>query len=125
MSKTFVGLLTSLFSAFSFAATAVRVSPKTALEGVNSKKAIVIDVREADEVAHGKVQDAHVFPTSKVGSPAWDQFVSSLPKDKEIYTYCAVGGRADTVAEALRAKGFKASSTGGYKDWIKAGAKSN
>lgn len=124
MYKMILSLVFAVLPTFA-GATAARVSPKTALEGVNTNKAIVLDVREADEVAQGKIKDAHIFPTSKVGTPEWDQFVSSLPKDKEIYLYCARGGRADKVAEDLRKKGLKASSTGGYRDWLEAGAKNN
>lgn len=113
-----------LFSlAFAFSGT-VLVSPKTAMVQVAANRAIILDVREPEELAEGKIKDAHVFPSKKVGTPAWDHFVQSLPKNKEIYTYCRSGRRSDKVAEQLRAKGFKASNTGGYKDWLDAGASS-
>lgn len=124
--KYFILLLTLITSpAFAIGPDAGRTSPKTAIEHVQANKALVIDVREDAEIKAGKVKEAKVFPTSRIGTPEWDKFVKTLPKAKEIYTYCASGGRADKVAEALRSKGFKASSTGGYKDWLNAGAKSN
>jgi rhodanese-related sulfurtransferase len=117
-----IQLMLSAMLAFAGGLSA-RVPPDAALPKVQSNKAVVVDVREPDEVSAGKVKNALVFPTSKLGSPEWEKFVASLPKDKEIYTYCQRGGRADKVAEALRDKGFRASSTGGFQDWVKAGAK--
>src|SRR5689334_9733102 len=101
------------FTVAASAATSERISPKTALQNVQSGKAVVVDVREPAELKSGKVTAAQNFAYSNLNSPAFDGFVKSLPKDKEIYTYCEKGGRADKVAEALRAKGFNAHSTGG------------
>lgn len=107
-----------------FAVNGDRVSPAIALSEVKSGKAIVLDVRETDELKAGQVQGAQNFPSSKVGGQEWKVLVQSLPKDKEIYTYCAKGGRADKVSESLRTLGYKSVSTGGYQDWVAAGAKS-
>jgi rhodanese-related sulfurtransferase len=122
MLQILISLVLAIPAAFS---AADRVSPKAALAQVNAQNAIVVDVRENSEIKSGKIQGAQVFSAKQVGTPAWDTFVASLPMDKEIYTYCRKGKRADKVAEALRARGFKASSTGGFNDWIAAGAKSN
>lgn len=121
----FILAFTAMLSVAAGASTAKRVSPETAWPQVEARKAVVVDVREDDEIKSGKVKGAQVFHTSELSTPAFAEFVKKLPKDKPIYTYCSHGGRADRVAQALRDKGLKASSTGGYKDWVKAGAKTN
>lgn len=118
-------LIAALAPALSWAAATPSATAKEAMPLIQNQKAILIDVREDSEVKDGKVKDARVFPTSKMGTPDWEQFVSSLPKDKEIFTYCARGRRAEKVAEALRAKGFKARSAGGFQEWVQSGAKSS
>jgi rhodanese-related sulfurtransferase len=99
--------------------------PEKAVDLVKAEKAILLDVREADEVQAGMVKGARHFATSKVGTPEWEKFVGTLQKDKEIFTYCARGGRADKVAATLRERGFKASGAGGFAEWIAAGAVTN
>ena len=118
-------LLTSLFFTFTAQANPARVAASDAIKQVQAGKAIVVDVREPSETNTGKVTGATLFPASKIGTSEWDSFVKTLPKDKEIYTYCAKGGRADQVAQALQARGLKANGSGGIGDWIKAGAKTN
>ncbi len=120
-----LALLMSLFFTLTVHANPARVAASDAIKLVQTGKAIVVDVREPSETITGKVTGATLFPASKIGTSEWDSFVKSLPKDKEIYTYCAKGGRADQVAQALQARGLKANGSGGIGDWIKAGAKTN
>lgn len=68
-----------------------------------SVNGIILDVRTAEEVAAGKIP----------GSIAMDYYqndflakVNDLPKDREIYLYCAVGGRSAEAADLLIGEGF-------------------
>lgn len=101
---------------FSLAAAAGITAPSKVLHDVQDGNAILVDVREPDEVAGGKIAGAQTFPSSKVGSPEWSKFMKTLPKDKTVYVYCAAGGRAGKVADELKAKGFKGENAGGYSE---------
>jgi rhodanese-related sulfurtransferase len=109
----------ALILSFALAAPA-DITPAAVQAEVSQGKAILVDVREADEVAEGKIEGAKTFPLSKMNTPEWATFMKTLPKDKTIYTYCASGGRATKVATALKAKGFHAQSAGGYEDLLQA-----
>lgn len=99
------------------------VSAMEAAGALRNGFAVLVDVREKDEIADGMAEPATWMPTSKAveGSPEWEKFVSGLPKDKEIIVYCAAGGRAGEVAEKLAKESFKVANMGGFKDWKAAG----
>ena len=100
------------------------VDPKEADGMVRNRLAVLVDVREADEVkASGIAQGAVWFPTSKVkeNGPEWTKFKETLPKDKMVVLYCAVGGRAGKIAKELSAEGYETGNMGGFSDWQKAG----
>lgn len=90
---------------------------------LNNDFAILLDVREQDELAAGMAAPALWFPTSKAvsGSAEWEAFLEKLPKDKEIVIYCASGGRAGRVASELAGRGYRTANMGGFFDWAKAG----
>lgn len=98
--------------------TVVNLSPLEFQE--KSVNGIVLDVRTAEEVAEGKIP----------GSLAMDYFlpdfltkVKELPKDREIYLYCAVGGRSKEAAEMLIQEGYTKvyHLSGGIQAWANAG----
>src|SRR3989344_2596278 len=100
------------------------VDPKEADGMLRNRLAVVVDIREADEVkATGKAVGALWFPTSKIeaNGDEWQQFKATLPKDKMVVLYCAVGGRAGRVAKQLSAEGYDTGNMGGLKHWTKAG----
>lgn len=81
---------------------------------------IILDVRTPGEVAQGKIP----------GSLAMDYYapdfltkVNELPKDKEIYLYCAVGARSEEAANLLIQQGFTKvyHLSGGIQAWAQAG----
>lgn len=90
---------------------------------VGRGEAVLVDVREDDEVRRGMAAPAVWMPTSKVrdGDPDWERFVGSLAKERPVYLYCESGGRSDYVAGVLRARGFDAANLGGFADWQRAG----
>ena len=106
-----------LLPAFVDAAEPVAVSPKAAAALVRKKKAVIVDVREAEE-RDEVVPGARWFADSKVGDEAaWGEFVSRLPKDKTVVFHCRTGRRAKKAAEKLAHQGFKTAFFAGPEEW--------
>ena len=83
-------------------------------------KAVLVDVREKDEWDEGHVKDAKWIPLSTLKSGTGD--LSSVSKDKPIYTYCRSGKRSLIAATLLSDKGYHASSLKeGFDDMPKNG----
>jgi rhodanese-related sulfurtransferase len=76
----------------------------------------LIDVREVDEFAAGRVPGAINIPMSVIG-----ERLDDLP-DGAFDVICAVGGRSGRVVEALEARGYDVTNVdGGTNGWIAAG----
>ena len=76
----------------------------------------LIDVREPDEFAAGRVPGAVNLPMSQLG-----ERLDELP-DGPFDVICKVGGRSARVAQALSARGYEAVNVDGGTDaWIQAG----
>lgn len=110
-----------LFSVCVYAAVDKSVT-KRALNEFGEGHALLLDVRENEEVAEGRVRGAITFPTSRRGTPEWERFVGSLHKDKKIYVYCRSGRRSEDVVAELRKRGFKAENAGGITELRNEGA---
>src|SRR5262249_5872926 len=105
-------------------ASVEKISPTDAAAQVKAGKAILVDVRERDEIAGGMAQGARWYPTSSIKSDpdAFQKFVASLPEDRTVVFYCASGVRSGKAAElAAQQAGRKAANLGGFKDWKGAG----
>lgn len=76
----------------------------------------LIDVREPDEFAAGRVPGAINLPMSQIG-----ERLSELP-DGAFDVICKLGGRSARVVEALTSRGYDATNVDGGTDaWIEAG----
>ncbi len=117
-------LLCGLTLAFAAPAAAM---DKAAVEQVAARvvkgDAILVDVREAAEIKDGIASPAIWIATSeiKAQSSRFKDIMMVLPKDKQIYVYCASGVRSGRFVEDLKAKGFKAENLGAFSDWRDAG----
>jgi rhodanese-related sulfurtransferase len=101
-----------------------KISPAAAAQQMKAGKAVLVDVRERDELDAGMAEGAHWFPTSKIKSDpeAYRTFIAGLPQDQTVVFYCASGGRAGKAADiASEELGHKAANLGGFKDWKAAG----
>lgn len=101
-----------------------RINPQEAYGALQNNFAVLLDVREEDELKEeGTAQPAKWFATSKISkdNPEWKKFLSEIPKDKQIVVYCAAGVRAQKIASLLVEEGYKAANMGGFQDWVKAG----
>lgn len=85
--------------------------------------AVLVDVREADEIKEGMAARAEWMPLSKIeaNAPDWQDFVKKLPKDKTVIVYCRSGRRSGIVADKLAQMGYKTANMGGFSDWQAAG----
>jgi len=81
-------------------------------------EALVLDVREAEEYAHGHVPGAINLPQAELASR-----MDLLPHDRPIVTVCQVGARSRRAAQFLVQAGFEdvATMAGGTEAWIAAG----
>ena len=77
-------------------------------------EAVWIDVRTAAEYNEGHLQGARLIPFDGI-----EKGVAQLrlDKDRPIYLYCAVGGRAEVAKQRLQAQGYsRVTNAGGLED---------
>lgn len=99
-----------------------KITSEQAAEMIRTGNTLVVDVRDAPEVAaSGKIAGAvHVSrgmlefradPESPYHDKAFD-------KTKNVILYCASGGRSALAGKALKDMGYeKVYNVGGFKDW--------
>jgi rhodanese-related sulfurtransferase len=100
------------------------IAPAEAAQQVKAGEAVLVDVRERNEIDAGMAEGAHWYPTSSIKSDpdAFRKFLDSLPQGRTVVFYCASGARSGKAAEiAERDAGRKAANLGGFKDWKGAG----
>ena len=80
----------------------------------------LIDVREPQEVARGKINGAVAIPRGVLELQI-DQAVSNF--DEPIVLYCGGGNRSALAAQSLKKMGFTSVSSliGGWKAWTESG----
>ncbi|WP_047986446.1 sulfurtransferase TusA family protein [Ornithinibacillus californiensis] len=71
------------------------------LEAIESRKGLILDVREAAEYAFGHIEGAKSIPMGELESR-----LEELDKEKEIYVICRTGKRSDLAAQLLTKNGF-------------------
>lgn len=87
---------------------------------VDSGNGTILDVRTSGEVAQGYIANAVIidlYDQDFIGQ------LSNLPRDKEVYVYCASGVRSVQAAEILRQNGFTKiyNLSDGLMDWQRNG----
>ena len=89
---------------------------------VNEKKAVLVDVRSEDEWKDGHLKSAMHLPITELAKMTDEQIREKLPKDKIIYTHCAVGARALKAGKIIEKLGYDIRPLKpGYEDLVKAG----
>jgi rhodanese-related sulfurtransferase len=92
-------------------------------EAVADGKAVLVDVREADEWKDGHLTDAKHLALSdlKAGIPA-DKLKETLPAGKVVYLHCGSGRRCLAAADLLKRQGYDTRPLkDGYNSLLKAG----
>jgi len=103
-----------------------RVTPTQAREMIAKENAMVVDVRDAPELAQsGKVAGAiHVSRgmlefRADPESPYHDK---NFARDKPVILYCASGGRSALSGKVLKDLGYeRVYNLGAFKDWAESG----
>jgi rhodanese-related sulfurtransferase len=92
-------------------------------EKIADKKAVLVDVRDLVEWNAGHVQGAILLPWRDLQDKLTEaQVKEKLPKDKIIYTHCAVGYRSLRAAKILKKYGYEVRALKpGYDELVKAG----
>jgi phage shock protein E len=92
-------------------------------KAVADGKAVLVDVREADEWNGGRLKGAKHLALSdiKAGVPA-DKLKEAMPAGKVVYLHCASGRRCLAAAELLKKLGYDTRPLkDGYENLLKAG----
>lgn len=111
--KIFLASILTLFLTTVSAAT----SPITAFNLIKEGKAVMVDVREKEEIEQGMIERAVWFPKSKITSDdKWLEEFTELTDDKEIFLYCRSGRRSEEVRKILKSNGIESVNLGGYND---------
>ncbi|MBR9981698.1 MAG: FAD-dependent oxidoreductase [Desulfatitalea sp.] len=89
-------------------------APLAHWEHLDDSDALILDVRDAEEYNQDHLDDAMHVPLDQLR-----QRVETLPRDREIWTYCFVGQRSYYAARALSQYGFKVRNiSGGFKTYL-------
>lgn len=122
MKWTWAVVFTLLITSIGFAVEHTKDSLATIKKNVESKKAVLVDVREKGEWDAGHVKGAIFLPLSSLqdGITAAEQ--KKLPQDKVVYLHCAVGFRAKIAASLLKKYNDKVRPLPqGYEELIESG----
>ena len=95
------------------------MAEKISAENLRLAKAdyVIIDVREADELESGKIEDSTHMPLGLAIRNAKKKQIEDL-RGKKICTYCGTGYRGNIAADELAKEGFDAVTLdGGYPSW--------
>lgn len=94
-----------------------QVDPQQAHDMVQDGKAILLDVREEDEVAYARIPGSLHIPLFDLSNR-----MDELPKDRLVVCQCASGGRSLGATAALMRHGFDAANLmGGILAWSRSG----
>ena len=80
--------------------------PAKELKDTDSK--FILDVREPDEIAAGKIPGAHTIPLGELSARE-----DELPKGEMIYVICRSGNRSKKACNYLSSRGFQCVNVAG------------
>ena len=95
------------------------MADKISASDLKARKAelVIIDVREADELSNGKIEDSISMPLGLTIRNAKKKQIENL-REKKICTYCGTGYRGNIAADELNKEGFNAVTLeGGFPSW--------
>ena len=105
-----------------------RITPAEAMARIAAGNAVVIDVRDAPEVAKTGMIDGAVNVSRGMlefrADPQSPYHDKVFTKAGTIILYCASGGRSALGGKALKDLGFESVfNLGAFKDWVEGGGK--
>lgn len=103
-----------------------RITPAQAQAMIAKGNTVVVDVRDAPEVAaSGKIAGALNVSRGMLefrADPDLPYHDANFTKDRTIILYCASGGRAALSGKVLKDMGYpEVYNLGSFKDWVDAG----
>jgi rhodanese-related sulfurtransferase len=103
-----------------------RVTPAQARDMIAKGNTLVVDVRDAPEVAQsGKIAGAVHVSRGMLefrADPELPSHDKNFAKDKTLLVYCASGGRSALAGKLLKDLGYeRVYNLGGFKDWAESG----
>jgi rhodanese-related sulfurtransferase len=103
-----------------------RISVSEAQAMIEKGAALVVDVRDAPELAtSGKVKGAVNVSRGMLefrADPASPYHDARFDRDRTVILYCASGGRSALAGKVLKDMGYeKVFNLGGFKDWADSG----
>jgi rhodanese-related sulfurtransferase len=103
-----------------------KITPAEAREMIAKGNTLVVDVRDAPEVAaSGKAAGAVNVSRGMLefrADPELPSHDKNFSKGKTVILYCGSGGRASLAGKTLKELGYdKVYNVGGFKDWVEAG----
>ena len=103
-----------------------KITPAQAKEMIANGNALVVDVRDAPEVAaSGKIAGAVHVSRGMLefrADPELPSHDNNFARDKTVLLYCGSGGRAALAGKMLKDLGYdKVFNLGGFKDWADSG----
>ena len=103
-----------------------RITPEAAQQLIAVSGALVVDVRDAAEVARdGKVAGAINISRGMLefrADPSSASHDSQFRQDRPLIVYCASGGRSALAGKVLKELGFdQVYNLGGFQGWVEAG----
>jgi rhodanese-related sulfurtransferase len=98
----------------------VSLSEKEFFEKASSGKALLVDVRTAEEIASGKIPSAISIDFYRAD---FQDEILKLSKDQEILIYCSAGVRSLQASEFLAKNGYSKiyHLEGGLGNWVRKG----
>ena len=120
----FIAISSGLMLLWSFFGNRLRgikeIDSVAALQLINHKNALILDVREEKEFKAGHILNARLIPMGKLG-----ERIGELERNREqpIIVMCASGWRSAAACVLLGKEGFANACylTGGIQAWKKAG----
>ena len=93
------------------------VSVAQAVDLINNKNALIIDVRTPEEFAESHLPEANNFPVDTLSQNI--ETIKKLQRDKPLLVYCRSGKRSARAAEKLKNLGVNSlyNLKGGIKAW--------
>src|ERR1700727_628466 len=103
-----------------------KITPDQAADMIKKGNTLVLDVRDASEVAaSGKLAGAVNVSRGMLefrADPESPYHDKNFDKDKSVILYCASGGRAALAGKLLQDMGYdKVYNAGAFKDWAESG----
>ena len=98
----------------------VSLDEKEFSEKLSSGKALLVDVRTAEEIASGKIPNAISIDFYRTD---FQDEILILPKEQEILIYCSAGVRSLQASEFLAKNGYSKiyHLEGGLGNWVRKG----